>query len=216
MIFPGLTQIPPPLAIDEEHLSTSGEGRQPDGVPSRMDMILYSTKVMKILDEMRTAARAPRLKINSPGDDFTVPDPSALLHVNSQIDDLLDGLPPHLQQGVDYSKWSLSEDAIKYFQTQSHAIRFRLMLLRVLLLRPSLLAEAQRWATRNAGVSQTASVALQERFHREICMLCLSTVHSMVSEIHRTLSVSAGISTWYALHCKSQHLPYLCSSSVLK
>ncbi|KAK3899897.1 activator of stress genes 1 [Staphylotrichum tortipilum] len=200
MIFPGLTQIPPPLGIDEEYLSTTGEGRQPEGVPSRMDMILYSTKVLKILDEMRTAARAPRLKINSPGDDFTVPDPSALLHVNSQIDDMLEGLPPHLRQGADYSRWSLTEDAIKYFQTQSQAIRFRLMLLRVLLLRPSLLAEAQRWATRNAGVSQTASVALQERFHREICMLCLSTVQSMVGEIHRNLTISAGISTWYALH----------------
>ena len=38
MIFPGLSQIPLPMAIDEVYLSTTDEGRQPDGIPSYMDM----------------------------------------------------------------------------------------------------------------------------------------------------------------------------------
>lgn len=207
MIYPGLTQVPPPLAVDEEYLSATEEGRQPEGVPSLMDLTLYSSKILEVLNEMRAAARAPQLKLKTSGDEFTVPDPTALLRVNSRIDDLFDGLPPHLRHDADYSKMPLNENLIKCFQTQSHAVRFRLLLLRVFLLRPSLLAEAQRWATRNPTVPQTASLMLQERFHQEICTLCLATVHTVIEEIHNTLVTQGGISAWYALHCTSPSAP---------
>ena len=202
MIFPGLTQIPLPMAIDEEYLSTTGEGRQPDGIPSRMDMHIYSVRVLELMEEMRKAAHAPRLKVNQSSDELSLPDPSILLRVNSKIDDLLDGMPAHLRLDANFSKIPLDEDAVKCFRVQGHALRFRLLLLRVFLLRPSLLAEAQRWTTPNSGSAHTASSMLQERLHQEICALCLATVHTILGEIHGSLANNGGMSAWYALHCE--------------
>jgi hypothetical protein len=203
MISPTLSQVPLPLPIDEEYLSTTQEGRQPDGVPSRIDMIIFSSKLVDLLGNMRAAVRAPHLKIKQSGAEFLVPDPTALLQVNSQIDDLVDRLPPHLRPNADYSKMPcVSDEDVQCFQAQSQAIRFRLLIIRVFLLRPSLLAEAQRWTTRDSVVPHTASSVLQERFHQEICLLCLKTVHAVLEEIHSGLSTTLGMSTWYSLHCK--------------
>ncbi|KAK4034444.1 activator of stress genes 1 [Parachaetomium inaequale] len=200
LIFPGLTQTPIPLAVDEEYLSTTEEGRQPDGLPSRMEMLIYTVKTVEVLEEMRAAARAPRLKLNNQGHEFSMPDPSALLHLNSKIDDLLEQLPLHLRQDADYSKLPLNEDTVKCFRIQSLTVRFRLLIIRVFLLRPSLLAEAQRWTTPTSGSAQTASSMFQERLHYEICSLCLSSVHTMLEEIHRSPATNGGVSAWYALH----------------
>jgi hypothetical protein len=200
-IFPGLTQTPLPLAIDEEYLSTTEEGRQPDGLPSRMDMINYTVKLLQVVEEMRASARMPGIKLKTGSQDFSLPDPTAVLGIDSKIDDLFNEMPAHLRVDADYSKLPLNEDQVKFFQSQSHALRFRLLLFRVFLLRPSLLAEAQRWATLKSGPAQTASVKFQERFHYEICNLCLDTVHKMLAEIHASLATSGGISAWYALHC---------------
>ena len=168
-----------------------------------MDMLIYTVKTVEVLEDMRSVARAPRLKLSHQGDEFSIPDPSALLHLNSKIDDLLEQLPPHLRQDADYSKMPLNEDTVKCFRVQSLAVRFRLLILRVFLLRPSLLAEAQRWTMGKSGLAQTASSMLQERLHHEICSLCLSSVHTMLEEIHRSPATNGGVSSWYALHCMS-------------
>ncbi|KXX75529.1 Activator of stress genes 1 [Madurella mycetomatis] len=196
-----VSQPPLPLAIDDEYLSTTQEGRQPDNVPSRMELILWSVKQLEIMDAMRTAVRAPRLKISRTGGEFTVPDPAAVLRVNSMIDDQLEALPPYLRVGADYSKMPISDDDVICFRNQSHAIRFRLVCLRILALRPSLLAEAHRWASSAQSTAQsTASLMLQERLHREACLLCLTTVHSILEEIHSNLTTKNQVSPWYALH----------------
>ncbi|KAK4123139.1 hypothetical protein N657DRAFT_645869 [Parathielavia appendiculata] len=200
MIVPGLTHIPPPLAIDEEYLSTTEEGRQPEGLPSRMDMNIYSMKILEIMEEMRAAARAPQLKLKQSEHEVLVPDPGVLLRLSSKIDDLLDGVPPHLRLEADYSQWALQEDEVTCFRIQGHALRFRLLLLRLFLLRPSLLAEAQRWTTARTAATQTASMMLQERFHQEACSLCLAAVHTILEEVHRSLTTNTGISAWFALH----------------
>ncbi|KAH6635993.1 hypothetical protein F5144DRAFT_591292 [Chaetomium tenue] len=187
-----------------------GPARQPEGVPSRMDMILYTVKLLKVVEEMRATARAPRIKLRPGSQDVTLPDPTALLGINTKVDDLFNELPEHLRVNADYSKFPLNPEEIKFFQTQSHALRFRLSLFRVFLLRPSLLAEAQRWATRDSGPVQTASLVFQERLHYEICNQCLNTVHEMLEEIHTSLATSGGISAWYALHCMNLFPCYLC------
>ncbi|KAH6849607.1 hypothetical protein B0I37DRAFT_92393 [Chaetomium sp. MPI-CAGE-AT-0009] len=165
-----------------------------------MDMIIYTVKLLQVVEEMRASARMPGIKVEPGSQDFSLPDPTAVLGIDSKIDDLFNEMPAHLRVDADYSKLPLNEDQVKFFQSQSHALRFRLLLLRVFLLRPSLLAEAQRWATRKSGPAQTASVKFQERFHYEICNLCLDTIHKMLGEIHASLATSGGISAWYALH----------------
>ncbi|KAL2200823.1 hypothetical protein P885DRAFT_27122 [Corynascus similis CBS 632.67] len=165
-------------------------------------MMTFTLKTVEILEEMKSARRAPGIKLKHAGVEITMPDPTNLLRVNAKIDDLLEGLPEHLRPDADYSKMLLNEDAVKCFRIQSHAIRFRLLTIRVFLLRPSLLAEAQRWTNPAACSTLTASSMLQERLHHEICSLCLGTVHTMLEEIQSGPATNGGISAWYALHCK--------------
>ncbi|KAK4233969.1 hypothetical protein C8A03DRAFT_19052 [Achaetomium macrosporum] len=201
MIYPGLSQTPLPLAIGEEYLSATDEGRQPEGIPSRMDFIIFGTKIFEVLEEMRAVQRAPLLKITQSGNEFSIPEPSSVLRVNSRIEELLESRPLHLRHDTDLSTMGLDEDTMKCFQHQCGAIRFRILTLRVFLLRPSLLAEAHRWTTSTAGAKPTPSSMLHERLHLEICSLCLDTVHTMLEDIHRTMATSAAIlSSWYSLH----------------
>jgi hypothetical protein len=207
MIYPGLSQTPLPLPIDEEYLSETEEGRQPEGVPSRMDFILFGAKLWDIVDELRVLLRAPLLKISQSGSDFLIPEPSAVLRVNSSIDELLESLPPHLRQDTDLSRLGLDVDAVKCFEQQRGAIRFRIQTLRVFLLRRSILAEAHRWTRSTAGAKPTASSMLHERLHLEICSLCLDTVHTMLEDIHGTMPTSGSLSSWYALNCNPSPSP---------
>ncbi|KAL2270513.1 hypothetical protein VTJ83DRAFT_2697 [Remersonia thermophila] len=199
MIDPTMSSVPPPQAIDEEYLSATHEAQQPEGVPCRLDLLLHSLKLTPIMAEIRASTRAPRIKLGQTG--VEVPDPSIILRLNSQIEDMLNAAPPQVRPGADYSKMLVSEDVIKAFQVQSHSFRFRMMIIRVLLLRPSILAEAQRWASLpNSYQPPSASLSLHERFQLEVCSLCLTTVHSVLADIYNTLSMGGVMSAWYALH----------------
>jgi hypothetical protein len=204
MIDHNLPPVPPPQAIDEEYLSATHEAKQPEGVPCRLDLLLESMKLAPVTSEIRALGRAPRIKLDHDGTEIQVPDPSIILRLNSRLDDALSSAPPHLRLGADYSSMSLSEDAARAFRVQSYGHHIRILLLRVMLLRSSILAEAQRWASsKKPPPTSSTSVTLHERFHQEICALCLQTVHSALQEIHGSLTMYGIMSAWYALHCES-------------
>ncbi|KAK3985203.1 activator of stress genes 1 [Cladorrhinum sp. PSN332] len=200
MISRATSQLPLPLPIDDEYLSATEEGSQPDGVPSRLDLAIYSHKTVAIMEAMHSQDRTHRLKINHGTVEHSVPDPSGILRLNSMIDDFLDGLPEHLRPNADYSRMMVRQEDIPYFMMQSQVLKSRLLFLRLLLLRPSLLAEARRWATPEPGVAQTPSSMLQERLHLEICALCLDTVHAVLEKTHAALGSQYQLPEWYALH----------------
>lgn len=202
MISRAVNQLPLPLAIDDEYLSVTEEGSQPEGVPSRMDLALYSNNIITIMEAMNSAERTPRLKLAHGSIEHSVPDPSAILRLNSMIDDFLDGLPEHLRPDADYSRMMIHQEDHSYFAMQAQVIRFRLLFLRLLLLRSSVLAEARRWTAKEPGAAQTASSMLQERLHLETCSLCLDTVHAVLEKTHSALGTQHQFPEWYALHCK--------------
>ncbi|KAK4225671.1 activator of stress genes 1 [Podospora fimiseda] len=194
------SQLPLPLPIDDEYLSTTEEGSQPEGLPSRLDLAIYSQKMVSIMDAMHSQDRTHRLKFSHGAVEHSVPDPSAILRLNSMIDDFLDTLPEHLRPNADYSRMMVCQEDISYFMTQSQVLKSRLLFIRLLLLRPSLLAEARRWASLEPGTSHTASSMLQERLHLEICRLCLDTVHEVLEKTHGALGTQFQLPAWYGLH----------------
>ncbi|KAL1841467.1 hypothetical protein VTJ49DRAFT_7022 [Mycothermus thermophilus] len=199
MIDTTLAPLPLPQAIDEEYLSATHEAQQPEGVPCRIEFLLHSLKLLPMFAEMRAIARAPRVKLDHAG--IEVPDPSVILRLNSRLDDILNATPPQLRLGTDHVEMPVSEDVIKAFRIQTFAFRSRVMITRILLLRPSILAEAQRWAAMPKPCPPPSpSLSLHERFQQEICSLCLTTVHSVLAEMYGTLSMSGVMSAWYALH----------------
>ncbi|KAK4160387.1 activator of stress genes 1 [Cladorrhinum sp. PSN259] len=199
MISRSTSQLPLPLAIDDEYLSTTEEGSQPDGVPSRLDLAIYSHKIGILMEAMHSQDRNARLKLSHGSIEHSVPDPSGILRLNSMIDDFLDELPEHLRPNADYSRMAVRQEDIPYFMMQSQVMKSRLLFLRLLLLRPSLLAEAGRWATPEPGATQTPSSMLQNRLHLEICSLCLETVRTVIEKIHAALGTQHQLPEWYAL-----------------
>ncbi|KAK3322722.1 fungal-specific transcription factor domain-containing protein [Apodospora peruviana] len=203
LILKQFNQVPVPLAIDDEHLSTTEEGRQPEGIPSRLALCAYtSSKGLDIMDDMRQIVFATRLKashaqnMEPPG-----PDPSVVLRINSKLDDLLNGVPEHLRVDADYASLGLNDEDAECFRGQSEVFRARCLFVRLLLLRPSVLAEVHRWAampTPRAG-RVSSSARLQERFHAEICSLCLATVHAVLQDIHDSMETRKQSPAWYAL-----------------
>lgn len=128
MIYKQINNAPHPLPIDDQYLSTTGEGSQPDGVPARVAHSVYSLKSVDILDEMRTVVFTARLKASqaSPNNtDFIGPDPSALLRLNSRIDDYLNDAPAHLRPDADFSSMDITQDDMICFQIQGRVLRSR-------------------------------------------------------------------------------------------
>ncbi len=120
--------VPLPLAIDDEYLSTTVEGCQPDRVPSRLTLVLSSMKLLEVLDDMRTMIMATKMKTAQAGPSSkepTAPDPSEVLRINSLVDDILNDMPEHLRADADYSSMRLSQEDIACFRMQGAVLRTR-------------------------------------------------------------------------------------------
>lgn len=121
-----MNQAPLPLAIDDEYLSTTGEGSQPIGIPSRISLCIHTQQGIDIMDDMRSVAFTSRLKagrvssVEPPG-----PDPSLVLRINSKIDDFFNEAPPHLLPNADYDSLELDDEDIEFFQIQAAVFKVR-------------------------------------------------------------------------------------------
>ncbi|KAK5659654.1 hypothetical protein OQA88_862 [Cercophora sp. LCS_1] len=204
MIYKQIIQVPLPLSIDDEFLSTTAkDAAQPEGIPSRIHVVMYSLKAAPIVEDMRALVIGPRSNHSAEGSlgssEPIGPDPSAVLRVDSRIDDYLDNFPEHLQAGTDLTSMNVSEEDKAIFKFQGQALRSRAFLLKLLLLRPSLLAEVRRWTSSTPPSVRSSAAKIEERLHKELCSLCLSTAHAVLEEMHSTLYTAAEAPAWYAL-----------------
>jgi len=126
MIYKEMNKAPLPLVIDDEYLSTTEEGFQPDDVPALVAHAIYGLKATEILEEIRVVIFAARLKASQPRPGESVgPDPSTLLRINSRIDDYLGEAPPHLQPFANFEEMGVDADHEACFRIQSNVLRSR-------------------------------------------------------------------------------------------
>lgn len=128
MIYKDMNKAPIPLVVDDEYLSTTEEGTQPDGVPALVAHAIYGLKATEILEEIRIIVFAARLKPSQPrsGSSESVgPDPSTLLRINSRIDDYLSEAPAHLHPLANFKAMGVSADHESCFKIQSKVLRSR-------------------------------------------------------------------------------------------
>lgn len=76
-------------------------------------------------------------------------------------------------------------------------------LLKLMLLRPSVLAEVHRWASPKQAPVRSSAAKLEERLHKEVCVLCLSVVHIALEEMHHALFSPNEFPAWHCLHGKT-------------
>jgi len=129
MTYQQMSTAPLPQAIDDEYLSTTTEGRQPDGKPARLESIVYTMKSIKLMEDMRAVQLTSNLRASQDvplRNEYTLgPDPSAILRIYSRVDDLLDGAPAHIRPGADNAAKGMSEEDVACFRMQGQVLRSR-------------------------------------------------------------------------------------------
>jgi hypothetical protein len=99
MMTSGSPEVPKPLIIDDEYLAVEGEGRQPDGCPSRLALFVSSSRLYDILDEILARLYQKRRDQQAvPASDSSLQQPLAtILALNTRLESFLDSIPEYLQ-----------------------------------------------------------------------------------------------------------------------
>lgn len=122
-----MSSPPLPQDIDDEQLSATEEGRQPEMLPSRLASALYWLHLVPILEEMREMRLKPRTSSGQThhGIGLLGPDPGAILRLNSRIEDAIQGIPPHLRPDTNHMMMGFSEEQAAVFRYQGRVLRTR-------------------------------------------------------------------------------------------
>ena len=213
--IPRDTPVPVPASIDDEYLSATGKGQQPEGTPSRLE---FFARVLKFLD---IRERLQAFEIYRPAKQGIAinleKDLSTVLELNMEIDRFCEELPPHLL--IDDNSDTARVQSC--FELQSRVLRARcvsgvrqlslmgltcadrIMYTRLRILRPLIIAEAYRCITTTSTLLRvnTTTPKLSLRIWADMCQLCLSTAHDVLNELHMHLSHVNRTSPWHTLYC---------------
>ncbi|KAI3573491.1 fungal-specific transcription factor domain-containing protein [Fusarium oxysporum f. sp. albedinis] len=190
--------IPLPEPIDDEYLSEFDEGCQPENSPSRIAFFIYSMKLFDVLDEILHKFYSHRYQ--NLAQDGTVTSSQYLSDVPrlcSELDQFVEGLPGHLK--ADRDMGAVEDESASCFHMQAMILKSRVLYVRLLLLRPSLLIETRRSVSNQPSINNNTTRSLQRSYLREINRLCVSTCHEVLEEVHRNLGSLRQTSAWHTL-----------------
>lgn len=92
--------VPFPSLIDDEYLSIQGEGEQPDGIPSRLGLCIWSSKLFLILDDILLRLYAPQSEKNlhlMAETEFSIQETvSHVIVLNRRLDEFFESIPTYL------------------------------------------------------------------------------------------------------------------------
>lgn len=93
--------VPLPSLIDDEYLSTDGQGEQPQNKPSRMGLLICSSKLFLILDEILLSFYAPHpqktVDTMSENDLNVQKIISDIMVLNRRIEEFFESIPEYLR-----------------------------------------------------------------------------------------------------------------------
>lgn len=93
--------VPLPSLIDDEYLSADGQGEQPQNRPSRLGLLIWSSKLFLILDEFLLSFYAPHpqksVDTMSEGDLNVQQIISDVMLLNRRIEEFFDSIPEYLR-----------------------------------------------------------------------------------------------------------------------
>lgn len=98
-------KVPFPSLIDDEYLSTQGEGEQPQDIPSRLGLCIWSSKLFLILDDILLRLYAPQSQKNihlMTETEFNLQETvSDVMVLNRRLDEFSESLPVYLRVPAD-------------------------------------------------------------------------------------------------------------------
>ncbi|KAH8658157.1 fungal-specific transcription factor domain-containing protein [Xylariales sp. PMI_506] len=174
--------IPLPAKIDDEYLVDEGAGVQPEGVPSLMDAFIVAIKTYEITEGVRKvsySANSPALRLT---------ELTHVLQLNEKLDQIENELPLHLKYPKHHEHASQLTPRDAAFSLQSVIIMTRIKLVRLLLLRPSVLVAARLALTGPAPASAVPPPTRTEiTLGKEASTLCVQAATSAIDLLHTNL-----------------------------
>ncbi|KXH38596.1 hypothetical protein CNYM01_10839 [Colletotrichum nymphaeae SA-01] len=185
--------VPPPEPIDDEYLSESSEGLQPSDRPSYLAFFVHSVALFDVLNEILAKFYTEGESIS----DKTADSLSHVLQLSSKLDELGHSIPPYLREGADLTR--LDEELQGCLQMQANILKSRVLWIRLLLLRPLLLAEAKHGSRPEKPFATDATHTLRDSLGHSANSLCVSTAHSVLQELYEKLGSVRQNSAWHVL-----------------
>ena len=106
------TNIPVPKLVDDEYLSSEGEGIQPPDIPSRMGLFVSTCGLFDILGDVLSSIYVKDLGFTTPrGNETSTRFPEMIadaLQFNRRLDTFIGSIPEYLQT-KDISRTTISE-----------------------------------------------------------------------------------------------------------
>ncbi|QSZ28565.1 hypothetical protein DSL72_003063 [Monilinia vaccinii-corymbosi] len=203
MIRTGSWNVQEPAMIDDQYLSGNGEGVQPLGLHSRMYLFVYSIRLFDIMEEILS-----KFYIHQGGkcgssssksfDPWSINDLASLLTINAKLDEFRESLPQVLKDVNSFAPGSSPSTPLQLnIKLQSTILRCRLLLVRMLLLRPVLLISVSK---KKSALLAKADSALRRDVAIGVCTLCVRTAHSLVEVIHENLNATYCSSAWHTVY----------------
>ena len=112
--------VPLPSLIDDEHLSSTTEGQQPRGMPSRMEFFVHAIKLLGIREKLPAANSEHSVTLGPVNSGKNL---GSILDRNSSIDRFLETMPAHLRVSAYHSY--PDQDAAQCFEMQGKVLRAR-------------------------------------------------------------------------------------------
>ncbi|KAM3079687.1 hypothetical protein ACMFMG_006099 [Clarireedia jacksonii] len=187
-----------PAMIDDEHLLVVGEGTQPSGSLSRMCLFIYSLQLFEIMDEILSSfyiqdstRKGKQIGKNTDGR-WSIDDLSDVLIINTKLDRFKSALPPFLQAD-DQHRTSRMHSTL-----QAKVLQSRFLYVRMMLLRPVLLASVANGRTEKQPANP--EICLDNSLAKEICTLCIKTAQVLLETLYDNLDANYRSPGWHIVY----------------
>ncbi|KAH8597520.1 fungal-specific transcription factor domain-containing protein [Bisporella sp. PMI_857] len=194
------SKVKVPEPIDDEFLRETGEGFQQPDHPARIECFVYSINLFDILDEVLSTF------YSHSGDDTghsprSNPDTAQSFRetfaLNSRLDEFLKNLPLHLR--LDNHSANYEGDLKRCFQLQAKTLYCRSLYIRILLLRPWLIAGIQTESDQMRQQHSPYTSGLEQSAVNEMRRLCVSTAQSTIETLYDHHQSPSKTSSWHAV-----------------
>lgn len=211
--------VPLPALIDDEYLLAEGQGQQPSHIPSRLALLISSSNLFSILDEILNFFYAEHLSKDLDGkgeDDSHVREMiSKVLVLNRRLEEFADTVPDYIRGAISACRAPKEQNTSVQIQEQVLYCRYVARLgyssetngychsylyTRVLLLRPLLLVATKRRSELTAATIKPTS--LDAEIVKSCCNLCIKTAQYLIECLHQHLDTTYRSSGWHSVYCK--------------
>ncbi|KAJ4217211.1 hypothetical protein NW759_009158 [Fusarium solani] len=192
--------VPLPSLIDDEYLSADGQGEQPQDRPSRLGLLIWSSKLFLILDDILLSFYAPhpQKSVDTMSDnDLNVQQIiSEVMVLNRRIEEFFDSIPEYLR--LEPGSELIPDQQEVNVTIQKQILNCRYLYTRVLLLRPLLLLTTKLPSKFLSSTRSTETVDMS--LVRRFCNLCVDTAFQLIENIHHNLDTSYRSSAWHSVY----------------